>query len=207
MRVFARYISEDGRNFRLNTVLQFGNSWSPIGAAVLINPGSAQPINRVSDAEQCHLSQISGNNNDWFEFLPDPTMRQIEKIFNGWYVGEEKSLNGVILLYNLFNLQDQKLANALNKQKTCKSEHLLISTKDMEIIKDVDKIYLGWGKVGKRDAKLKHIAESIFSSLYPQLKHYLCENFDDNTFYHPGYINRSYKRNLTTLELMKAFNN
>lgn len=206
MRVFARYLSENGLNFRLNTVLQFGDSWSVIGAAVLINPGSAKPIRRVVDEELLsQLSKFSGNLDSWFEFSSDSTMRQLEKIFNGWYVGEEKPLDGIILLFNLFNLRDQKLEDAVAQQRTCKSEYLLISDKDLELIKEVHKVYLGWGNVGKWDRNLRPLAESIFSSLYPRLKYYLRENFEENAFYHPGYINRSYKRSLKTQEIMKAF--
>ena len=40
MKVYARYFSEDGLNFRRDTILRFGDSWDVIGAAVLINPGS-----------------------------------------------------------------------------------------------------------------------------------------------------------------------
>ena len=40
MKVYARYFSENRLNFRLNTVLQFGDSRNIIGASVLINPGN-----------------------------------------------------------------------------------------------------------------------------------------------------------------------
>ncbi len=205
MRVFARYFTENGLDFRLNTVLQFGDSWLVIGAAVLINPGSAKPICCVGDEELSQLSKISEGDYSWYEFSPDSTMRQLEKIFGGWYAGEEKPLGGIILLFNLFNLRDQKLETALAKQKECKSRYLFINEKDIELIKGMDKVYLGWGNVGKLDGNLRPIAESIFSSLYPGLKYYLKENFEDNAFYHPGYINRSYKRSVRTKEIIKAF--
>ena len=37
MNVYARFLIDDGFAFRLNTVLQFGEGWNVIGAAVLVN--------------------------------------------------------------------------------------------------------------------------------------------------------------------------
>lgn len=205
MRVFARYLSENGLNFRLNTVLQFGDSWTIIGATVLINPGSAKPIKDVNGQENHWLSQICHKEDSWFEFSPDSTMRQLEKIFNGWYVGNEKPLDGVILLFNLFNLRDQNLNNALSKQKICQSKHLFISDSDIDLLKGINKVYLGWGKTIRSNKELSLISEKIFSHLYTNLKYYLSESFDDNPFYHPGFINRSFKRNIKTQNLISSF--
>ena len=45
MKVYTEYFNiEDGNAFRIKTLLQFGESTDLIGSAVLINPGSAEPI-------------------------------------------------------------------------------------------------------------------------------------------------------------------
>lgn len=60
MKVYARYFTENGLNFRLDTVLQFGNNWDIVGAAVLINPGSAKPIAEIDHETANHLSMVTG---------------------------------------------------------------------------------------------------------------------------------------------------
>lgn len=114
MNVYARFLIDDGFAFRLNTVLQFGEGWNVIGAAVLVNPGSAKPVVDVSDCGTlAALSDITGKNDCWKQFSADPTMRFLKKIFDGSYIGEQKKLNGVVLLYNLFNLRNANLQQAL----------------------------------------------------------------------------------------------
>lgn len=204
MRVYARYFSESGLNFRLNTVLQFGDSWNIIGAAVLINPGSAKPIGNISPEEQQHLEAITSQGSDWHCFTADPTMNQLGKIFNGWYAGKETPLNGVILLFNLFNLRDKNLNQALELQKSCASPLLFSTDADIEALKVTDCIYLGWGNTGKY--ALREYAQKIFEAVKSRLGYYVDEDFNHNAFYHPGYVNRSYRRNKTTKQIVYNFN-
>ena len=44
-------------------------------------------------------------------------MQRIEKIFNGWYINpdEIKKLNGVIQLFNIFNVKNQNLSESIEK--------------------------------------------------------------------------------------------
>ena len=78
MKVYARYFSQNGLNLRTNTILQFGESFDIIGAAVLINPGSAKPLNKPLYQEQLHLlSSITGKFDHWQEFSIDSTMRHL----------------------------------------------------------------------------------------------------------------------------------
>ncbi len=92
MKVYARYFSDGLLNFRLNTVLRFGDSWNVIGAAVLINPGSSKPMGDIDSDTLERLSAITGHADGWKEFSADVTMRQVSKIFNGWYIGEDMPL-------------------------------------------------------------------------------------------------------------------
>lgn len=202
MKVYARYFSDKDLNFRLDTILQFGSSWDVVGAAVLINPGSACPIAEIDCKTTAHLSSIAGHADCWKEFSADATMRQLAKIFTGWYAGEDKPLNGCILLFNLFNLRDKNLTEALELQKNCKSEHLFSTEADIARLDDVERIYLGWGNPGKY--QLRQYAEPIFEKVKSKCS-YLDTTFDRNAFYHPGYINRSYKRNIITQRIVKSF--
>ena len=147
MNVYARFLIDDGFAFRLNTVLQFGEGWNVIGAAVLVNPGSAKPVVDVSDyGTLAALSDITGKNDCWKQFSADPTMRFLKKIFDGSYIGEQKNLNGVVLLYNLFNLRNANLQQALEVAGSCKSPLLFCSNEDIASLKAVGKVYLGWGE-------------------------------------------------------------
>jgi len=204
MKVYARFFSEDVLNFRQNTVLQFGDSWDIIGAAVLINPGSAKPIGKVHQDELMHLEALTSKSDCWDLFSADPTMNQLEKIFNGWYLGTEKPLNGVILLYNLFNLRDKDLGQAIELQKSCGSPLLFTTDADIEAMKAIDHIYLGWGNAGK--GPLHEYAQRIFEAVKTRLAYYINPDFDRNAFYHPGYVNRSYRHNPTTKRILTEFN-
>lgn len=204
MKVYARYFSENRLNFRLNTVLQFGDSRNIIGASVLINPGSARPISEPDSETISALESITGYGDNWRQSSPDATMRQLAKIFSGWYAGDEKPLNGYILLFNLFNLRDKDLGEALELQRNCDSGHLFSTENDITRISEVEKIYLGWGNTGKY--QLRQYAEPIFDAVKAKCP-YLDPDFDKNSFYHPGYINRSYKRNPKTQQLMHDFKN
>lgn len=204
MNVYARYFTENGLNFRLDTVLQFGDKWDVIGAAVLINPGSARPISEAEDEMAVRLSSITGHSGNWYQFSPDSTMRQLAKIFSGWYDGDETPLNGCILLFNLFNLRDKNLIEALDLQKSCDSEHLFTTEADIKRLSKVERIYLGWGNSGKY--QLHQYAEPIFEAVITKCS-YLEPDFSKNTFYHPSYVNRSYKHNQTTQHIISNFKN
>lgn len=204
MRVYARYFSDEARhlNFRRDTVLQFGDSWDTIGAAVLVNPGSAFPIGVPDDLTVRCLSALTGQEDSWQQFSPDPTMRQLAKIFNGWYAGSERPLDGCILLYNLFNLRDKNMGEALELCHKSRSEHLFTTETDIRQLSGQRRIYLGWGNAGKY--QLRQYAEPIFEAVRENCP-YLDPVFDRNAFYHPGYVNRSYRNNPTTRLLVNDF--
>lgn len=205
MKVFARYFSEKDQNlnFRCNTVLQFGDSWDVIGAAVLINPGSAKYRGDVDACTLEKLASITGETTEWHSFTVDPTMCYLEKIFNGWYVGDATPLNGVILLFNLFNLRNKNRAEALELHKTCKSPYLFTTETDIDSLKSIDKIYLGWGGAGCDHLRCQ--AEQIFNAVKDKCNYYLDTDFDKNAFYHPLYVNCSYKRDNITKQILKSF--
>ena len=204
MKVYAKFIEDKttGLEFRRNTILQFGDSWNVIGSIILINPGSAKPIlNKLTnESEIKNISKIVKqeiNAEEWFEFNPDSTMRQVEKLFrNGYLKPNNPNLNGVILLFNLFNLRDANLEQALMKLEGCEKKNMFTLKEDIKLI-GKEPLYIGWGKVasGKKGCNetLNKYANDAFKEIKANNKgRYLDDNFDKNSFYHPGYINRSY---------------
>lgn len=183
-------------------MLQFGDSWDTIGAAVLVNPGSAFPVGVPDDLTVRCLSALTGQKDSWQQFSPDPTMGQLAKIFNGWYAGSEQPLDGCILLYNLFNLRDKNMGEALELCHECRSEHLFTTETDIRQLSGQRRIYLGWGNAGKY--QLRQYAEPIFEAVREKCP-YLDPVFDRNAFYHPGYVNRSYRNNPTTRRIVNDF--
>lgn len=206
MRVFAKYFTKEGFEYRKNTLLQFGtiddpDSWKLIGSLFLINPGSAEPINKNMCIDGYELNKIlkflpnEKKCNDWFEFKDDPTMRWIESLFSGKYINKSKPLKGIIQLFNLFNLRDPDLENAIVKMAENKENVQMFSYReDLELIEDKP-VYLGWGLKGKSDEILREFSENIFNKIKSEsANQYLKDKFEDNSFYHPRFINMSYKK-------------
>tara|TARA_Y100000815_G_C13247219_1_gene464098 strand:+ start:450 stop:1079 length:630 start_codon:yes stop_codon:yes gene_type:complete len=205
MKVYAEYFNkEDGNAYRRKTLLQFGESTDLIGSAVLINPGSAQPIGNANlDLIQAFYSKNHnlelGDLSLWKSFNPDPTMGQLAKLFNGWYAGKEQTLLGVIQLFNCFYLKEQDMDKALLGFKrgtdfAFNEAHLLGNRP----------VYFGWGNTGKF-GKIKNIAFNIFNSYDIHSTPIYHSVFEENCFYHPGYLNRSFKRNPKSIEIIQKF--
>ena len=214
MKVFARWIkatlanhNEEEYHFRKDTILQFGNSWDIIGAAILINPGSALPTNESIDCETISrlqkISDICDKKDEWRAFDADSTMRFLEKIFSGWYIGKCSQLNGVILLYNLFNIQCQDLKKALELRNNSRFKESDMYTAPEEITALNVPIYLGWGSTGK-STSLSVIAKSLFKQVYDRVNYYTGDDFNKALFYHPLYINTSYSKAITQ-RLLRRF--
>lgn len=204
MKVYARYFEENELEFRRDTILQFGDSWNLIGSVILINPGSAAPRNTPIQSDVLeHLFTFQANNSDsWREFSPDSTMWQIEKLFNGRFIGQNKPLNGVIQLFNLFNLRNANLSEALGLFKTTSSLNIISIEEDITKIGGKP-VYFGWGNTGKY--QLKNITEKIFESTPKQP--YLNDKFEDNSFYHPRYLQMYHKKNGNVIKALHHFYN
>jgi len=196
MKVYAEYFEEDGLVFRTNTILQFGDSWELIGNIVLANPGSASPFAKVSDSTIDNLelfySKFRNKENlileNWYEFSPDQTMQRIEKIFNGGYLQKNKELNGVIQLFNTFNIKNQNLEEAIHQIDI--NSNLLFSVGIEKYFHDKP-TYFGFSSAVLDHEVLKPIAENIFNNSSNKIKNIYKSEFGDNSFYHPTYINRA----------------
>ena len=205
MKVFAQFIDIDSFiSIRKNTILQFGDSWKTIGAVWFINPGSSAPCNvSISDDELTMLNSID-NKEHWQVASIDPTMRFLKKILNGSYIGENRELNGVIRLFNLYNLREPNLSKALNTIAQHPDIHNLITIEeDIASVSDIDNVYLGWGKDGMNSGR--KYSERIFSLLSDRQKSYCNKDFIKNAFYHPMFVNRGIRFNSTKEWLRKYF--
>jgi len=199
MKVYAEYVEENGLEFRTNTILQFGESWELIGNVVLANPGSAMPLNKINAIEIEKLKLFYSryrdnqdfNQDNWYEFADDATMRFVEKIFNGGYLNKYKELNGVIQLFNTFNIKNQNLEEAV-KQIGTKST-LLFSVGIEKYFNDKP-TYFGFSNEVLNNEILQPVAKNIFNNSSKKVKSIYKENFTENSFYHPMYINRAYNQ-------------
>lgn len=199
LKAFAEYFELKGLEYRCNTLLQFGDSWDLIGNAVLANPGSAKPKSKIVSDEQNLLNNFyqkyrkedSFQPENWHSFSPDPTMGFIEKIFNGWYLGESISLNGVIQLFNTFNIKNQNLQQAITQIGV--ESDVLFSYQASNFFHD-QPTYFGFSNAVLSDNTLRKVAVTIFENSSEKIQGLYNEDFTKNSFYHPMYINKSYRK-------------
>ena len=205
MLVHAEYFKiDEATAIRRKTLLHFGKSNDLIGSAVLINPGSAPP---TGEANMKMINAFFARNHPkeyvttgiWHKFRPDATMLQLEKVFNGWYVGRERPLKGIIQLFNCFYIKQKDLDKALGAFQN----HNSWSFSEQCLLKDKP-VYFGWGTTGKTNTLLRPIASTIFNTYEKKTPIYQAD-FDDNCFYHPGYLNRSYQRNEKSKAILSKF--
>ena len=113
MQCFARWKEDQksGACFRDQTILQFGGSWELLASFVLLNPGSALPIDRKRHDEFLESKNlpfyVNGKGCFYYQFSIDRLMNDLLKLYSVKYSG------GVLKLYNLFNLKNQDSGNAI----------------------------------------------------------------------------------------------
>lgn len=196
MKVYAEFFEDEGQVFRTKALLQFGDSWELIGSIVMKNPGGSEPKAKLSSEV---LNQISNfyqkevNENNWFEANKDNTMTQIGNIFSGKYIGKDIKLNGVIQIFNLFNLREKNLENAKKMAMSCNSKHLYPSISETIQLIQSKPTYLGfyWEYVKKPNdtsefkLNVNKFATEIFEFIKDSDFMYLNSSMIDNAFYHP----------------------
>lgn len=199
MKIYAEYYTENGLEFRRNTLLQFGDSWELIGNIVLANPGSAEPISKPDGEAISHISSFfetyreanQFKEENWKQFSADTTMGIIEKLFRGDYVDDTKTLNGVIQLFNTFYIKNQNLEEAITQIGV--DSDLLFSYGIEKYFHDKP-TYFGFGNEVLNNITLRKVAENIFDGTSEIIKQAYNSDFSQNSFYHPMYINRAYKQ-------------
>jgi hypothetical protein len=199
MKSYAEYFEEEGVFYRKNTLLQFGDGWELIGSVVLANPGSAEPVSPVPGEVLTSISSFYAkyrnaeeiNSENWHVFSTDSTMRFVEKIFNGWYVENNVELNGVIQLFNTFNIKNQNLQDAVS-QIGSNSDHLF-SYNVYQYFNDKP-TYFGFSNEVLGNETLRNVAMHIFNNSSSYIRSIYDEDFNKNSFYHPMYINKAYRQ-------------
>lgn len=203
MKVFAQYVDFKGYKYRLHTLLQFGESWDLICSIVLANPGSAKPQQSILDTNWREIEKFLHkyprkakhflDKNCWFEFGADSTMRQIKTLCSGGYTNHKIELNGIIQLFNVFNIINADLAKAIQNLNTYDKN--LCFQKDIHSCFYHKPVYFGFGNEVLGNRALREVAFEIFKNTDKNLKMLYDLDFDKNKFYHLQYINRQYNNN------------
>lgn len=155
-KAYATFVKREEFIFRTSAFIQWGNSDKSIGSCLLLNPGSATLEKDLINS----LNRV-GSASGWIK-TEDPTMGQlvafIEKIYE-----TKGPISGRLHIYNLFNLQNTKSDNAINRFEE------LVSTGKYDISDSLVTtsellshpwILLGWGvKQYKQWINLQHIKD------------------------------------------------
>ena len=194
MRVFAHYYSDEetGIEYRWRTLLQLGNSWDVCGTVVMKNPGSSRPTCPIDDSDSellSHLKRFDNANSytgyGWYHFSVDNTMGLVRRLIEAYMVAHNKPIEGIIQIFNLFNIRDVDLNKGLEKMQVSQGESIMMTTDD-DINNLVPPIYLGWGNL-KNNKLFKGYAEKFFEKAKPDTP-YLDQDYSKNPFYHPQYL-------------------
>lgn len=207
MKVYAYFLEspKDGFQYRWRTLLQFGNSWDVIGSVVMKNPGSASPQNIVDGEETlCKLSRFDKGTYPWYVFSADNTMILIEKLFV--IKNDGKPLNGIIQIFNLFNIRNADLDQALKDGKRAKESVYSTIEDDIAAMRTTPApVYIGWGGLGNLP-EFERQANQYFVFIKNELRQdYLWDDFNRNPFYHPQYLLGRGKNRKRSKWLLNAF--
>ena len=207
MKVYAHFLKseKDSFQYRWRTLLQFGNSWNIIGSIVMKNPGSASRKNIVSEEKTlCQLSRFGESKHSWYVFSVDNTMTLIEKLFT--IKNDGKPLEGVIQIFNLFNIRNADLDQALKDRERAKESIYSTIEDDIAAMRTASApVYIGWGGLGNLP-EFKEKASQYFSFIKKELKQdYLWDDFSRNPFYHPQYLLGRGKNRERSKWLLNAF--
>lgn len=155
MRCFARWEKDDEAEvfFRDQTILQFGESWELIANLVLLNPGSALPLNSDNQTDFLRSKNLPffvepTGQEKYVEFSIDRLMNDVLKLFSSEYAG------GTIRLYNLFNLKNQHSGEAI-QQFSANESHPKMFSKDAEIRFCGAPVVIASGGNAKKNPRLK----------------------------------------------------
>lgn len=156
MHCFARWEKDDNAEvfFRDQTILQFGDSWDLLASFVLLNPGSALPMNEVDQTSLLRAKVMNyfvepKEGEKYVEFSIDPLMNNVLKLFS------RNNSGGTIKLYNLFNLKNQNSGEAL-EQLIVNQSHPKMFSSDDEIKFCHAPVIIASGQKAKSNPTLNH---------------------------------------------------
>ena len=191
MKVYALWHEENGYEYRWRTILQFGNDWNVIGSVYMKNPGSAYPIANPDTDTLKLLKKKFSDSNEWKVFDSDNTMDYIEKLFEEAFLAP---LNGVIQIFNLFNLRNADLASALKVLKGGKCNNNYAHTFDEDLKNLVFPVYIGWGNLWNDPYFEENNYSNEINSVFDRAKElagakwHFPSKMEDNHFFHPKYL-------------------
>ena len=211
IKVYTHYLCKNEIEYRWRTIIQIGDLWDIRGTIFMKNPGSSEPVEssynpidnrvileklRTFDVRRTSLSS------EWYEFSVDRTMICVINLFKAYYEAHGKQLNGVIQIFNLFNVRDANLKKAIDM---CKNDGLdkLVYTTDDDVKNIVSPVYIGWGNLWRVPA-YKENAQRIFSEVIKKTS-YLCYRIEGNKFYHPQYLMNYGKNRKNCIEVLEKF--
>ena len=200
MQCFARCEKDDeaGVFFRDQTILKFGNSWDLLASFILLNPGSALPLNDETKTDFLRAKNLPffvepEANEKYVEFSIDRLMQDILKLFSSNFDG------GTIRLYNLFNLNNPYSGEAVEQFKKNTKHPKMISSESEIKFCDAPVIVASGGNAKDSELKkqlIKHIElapkENLFALCQkePRKYHFKRADVDLSGFvdsYHPSY--------------------
>ena len=211
IKVYTHYLCKNEIEYRWRTIIQIGDSWDIRGTIFMKNPGSSKPVessynpidNRVIlEKLRTFDDRRTSLSSEWYEFSVDRTMICVINLFKEYYEANGKQLNGVIQIFNLFNVRDTNLRKAIDK---CKDDGLdkLVYTTDDDIKNIVSPVYIGWGNLWRVPAH-KENAQRIFSEVIKKTS-YLHNSIEENKFYHPQYLMSYGKNRKNCKEVLEKF--
>ena len=211
IKVYTHYLCKNEIEYRWRTIIQIGNSWEVRGTIFMKNPGSSKYVEpNISPIENSGLLEKLRTFDDtrtssfyeWYEFSVDRTMICVINLFKAYYEAHREQLNGVIQIFNLFNVRDVNVWRAIDK---CKDEGLekLVYTTDDDIKNIVSPVYIGWGNLWRVPAH-KENAQRIFSEVIKKTS-YLCNGIENNKFYHPQYLLNYGKNRKNCIDVLEKF--
>ncbi len=201
MKCFARWKFDNTNDlyFRDQTILQYGDSWKLRANFVLLNPGSAKPLDgqQYNDyLEEQNLPYFVRPKVDesYHRFSIDRLMRDVLTLYSTVYSG------GAIKIYNLFNLKNQHSSKAI-EQFNDNISHIDMFSSEAEIIYCDAPVVIASGGNARHEPLLKkelikYIRIDKTQQLYGLLKAsnnlYSIKKVtsDDNSLfntYHPSY--------------------
>jgi hypothetical protein len=213
MKVFAHYFYDNKKDveYRWRTLLKIGDSWEICGTIFMKNPGSSKLVEQNQEPIEDNGLLVELKKFDdttislsygWYEFSIDRTMTCVINLFKEYYEAHGKQLDGVIQIFNLFNVRDANLRKAIDK---CKDDGLdkLVYTTDDDIKNIVSPVYIGWGNLWRVPVH-KENAQRIFSEVIKKTS-YLHNSIEENKFYHPQYLMSYGKNRKNCKEVLEKF--
>ncbi|SOC23528.1 uncharacterized protein DUF1643 [Ureibacillus xyleni] len=195
VRAIATFQQIGEEVYRTNTYIQFGTSSQSLGAAVMLNPGSAQlkgEVRRKLVQTGAHTDEVS----------LDRTMRQLVKFMKATH----SNLNGRLYIYNLFYVKNAISKEAIELFESLKStgNYPTITRPSLSEIQRHPWILIGWGvEKGKNsgfyELEKKKWLELIKESNIP----YFGVLSKDNDYYHPNPNGPAHSERLQ--QLIQAF--